>query len=174
MSSNCAKIPGFHCCRNDRPNSRGGGVALFVSNNINYNVVYRGQNYGSVECLFIELLSGGEKMIVGVVYLPHGDFSAFEHEISHLLARYSSILIMGDFNNNLFDISKANNVRRACNRMNIAVRHNIRPTHFDPAHHSTSLLDFFLLSNTMGVNLSDQFFCPNISRHAFIFASLEI
>lgn len=170
--SNAVNITGFSLCRNDRPLHRGGGVALYISDNLSYNVVYAGNNYGVLECLFIEVMAGSEKILVGVVYLPHGDFGSFESEISDLLVRYRNIVIMGDFNNNLFDISRASNVRRVCARLGVSVMHNKCPTHYDTFHQSSSLIDYFLVSLPNNIKSSGQFVCPNISRHAFIYISL--
>lgn len=147
---------------------------MFISNSLNYKVVYRSSEYGVVECLFVEIISGKDKILMGVVYLPHGDFDALEREITDVLVRYSNIIIMGDFNSNLFDILRSQHVREICSRLNIYVRHNCCPTHFDVVHQSSSLIDYFLLSCPHSVKSSNQFICPSISKHAFIYMSLDI
>ncbi|XP_075148893.1 uncharacterized protein LOC142222565 [Haematobia irritans] len=108
---------GFSVCRSDRPDRRGGGVALLVSRKLKYKIVYSSSSYGIVESLFIEIDARSGKLLLGVVYLPNGNFGRFESEISDLLVRYSNILIMGDFNRNLFDTSISTSVRQSCTRM---------------------------------------------------------
>lgn len=81
---------------------------------------------------------------------------------------------MGDFNNNLFDPSKSLRLRSFCGRNNLFCCHNSLPTHYDITHNSTSLLDYFLCSNVDLIEVKDQFQCPAISRHAFVFCSVKI
>ncbi|XP_075163250.1 uncharacterized protein LOC142235883 [Haematobia irritans] len=172
--SESVNVSGYSFCRNDRPNMRGGGVGLLVSKKLSHKVVYSGRDYGNVECLFIEVVTDTGKVLVGVVYLPHGNFGAFESEIADLLVYYNDVVIMGDFNKNLFDILNAMSVRQSCSRLGVSIIHNSCPTHFDAFHQSTSLIDFFLSSSPDQVEHSGQFICPSISKHAFIFISLDI
>ncbi|KAI8118825.1 RNA-directed DNA polymerase from mobile element jockey [Lucilia cuprina] len=173
VSIGVADIPGYLCYRNDRAYGRGGGVALYISKYIEHKVVYKSNNYGVVEYLFVELLYSGKKVLVGVVYLPHGDFESFEREVSDLVVHYSHILIMGDFNNNMFDPFKSSRVRNICDRLGLAPIHNMMPTHFDIRYKSTSLIDYFLVSSPELVVKSGQFQCPSITRHSFIFLSIR-
>ncbi|XP_075162654.1 uncharacterized protein LOC142235288 [Haematobia irritans] len=173
QNSNVVKISGYSSYRNDRPFRRGGGVALFISSRLTAKVVHSGLNYGVVECLFVEVVVGREKILVGVVYLPTGDFESLESELSDLLVRYSNIIIMGDFNNNLFDVAKSYNLRRACLRMGVSLVHNNVPTHYDAFHQSSSLIDYFLISCPERKRAGGQFISPGISKHAFIYLSLD-
>jgi len=49
----------------------------------------------------------------------------------------------------------------------------LAPAHFDVVHRSVSLLDFFVVSRPDLVNFSDQFWIPHISKHAFIYISVD-
>lgn len=111
---------------------------------------------------------------MGTVYLLHGDINTLEEQISDNIVRYSNVIIMGDFNNNLFDLGKSAVVRDVCSRFNLSVVHNSKPTHYDVAHESTSLLDYFLVSCPGDLRFSNQFLCPGISHHAFIFVSFDV
>ncbi|XP_037814088.1 uncharacterized protein LOC119605199 [Lucilia sericata] len=51
--------------------------------------------------------------------------------------------------------------------------HNSRPTHYDVANDSTSLLDYFLLSDASCNVVSHQVQCQSISDHALIFGSFN-
>lgn len=61
------------------------GVALFILKSIKYNMFFRSDFHGEAESLFAELLIGRRKVLVGVVYLPHGGFQSFEQDVSDLL-----------------------------------------------------------------------------------------
>ena len=66
---------------------------------------------------------------------------------------------------------KASVMRSLCLRCNLALFHNSKPTYFDVAHNSTSLLDFWLVSEMSLISYSDQVQCPGISHHALIFST---
>lgn len=118
---------------------------------------------------------GDMNILLGVVYLPPpGDFCFFEEHHSDLFMEYSHIVVLGDFNCNLFDLQKSAYVRSTCFRLNLSLIHNSKSTRLDVSSGSTSLIDFVLVSSSSLVYLSDQVFCPIISDHALIFASLNI
>lgn len=174
ISTRAVDVSGYSCHRNDRPNIRGGGVAIYVSKKIRHRIVFLGERYGDTECIFVELNVGAVKLLAGVVYLPHGNFNGLEDQISDLVVKYSEVIIMGDFNNNLFDINKSNLVRSVSSNMNLSIVHNCVPTHYDIAHNSNSLIDYFLVSSPKSVKLSNQFHNPGISHHAVIFVSIDV
>lgn len=167
-------IPGYKFIRNDRTCCRGGGVGLYVSNRIKYKVVFRVMETGVCESLFVEIVFGMLKVLCGVVYLPHGDIETFENMHHQFFLNYSKVIIVGDFNYNLFEPAKSCNIRSLCTRNNLCISHNNKPSHFDVAHGSTSLIDFWLLSDISMMSSSDQIQCPTFSHHALIFASFLI
>lgn len=50
-------------------------------------------------------------ILVGVVYLPHGNIDIFGFMISGIFEKYTNIIVMGDFNNDLFNTVKAGRIR---------------------------------------------------------------
>lgn len=168
-------IPGYKFVRNDRRHSRGGGVGIYVSNKLQHKFVFKAYAVGKCESLFLELCSGSAKILFGVTYLPPpGDIEAFE-EIHHdLFVNYSNIIVVGDFNCNMFNVPKATQLRSMCARLNLAVLHNSRPTHYDVSHGTSSLIDFMLVSDISMKYYSNQVQCPSISHHSLIYASFDI
>lgn len=64
-------ISGYNLVRNDRTNKRGGGVAIYVRDNIKFRVIKKSKSDATVEYTFIEILNNRlEKLVVGVVYNP--------------------------------------------------------------------------------------------------------
>lgn len=170
-SNRAVEIPGYRICRNDRPYpSRGGGVAIYISKRIKFRLVHK-LLIAECESLFVECDVGGVKLLLGVVYLPNGNLVAFERRHGDLFSKYSNIIVTGDFNYNLFDSSKANLFRSFCLRCNLSVAHNSMPTHFDLGRRTTSLIDFFLVSNISMLTFSKQVQIPSLTDHAFIYAS---
>ncbi|KAI8114826.1 hypothetical protein CVS40_12829 [Lucilia cuprina] len=85
------------------------------------------------------------------------------------------MVIMGDFNWNIFQPIKTRELDSICKRNCLTFIHNSLPTHHDVRCDSYSLIDYFLISTHMMNKLliSDQFYCPAFSHHAFIFISLK-
>lgn len=172
ISNAAVSIPGYRIFRNDRPNKRGGGVALYVSCKFKAKVLSKSSEPGC-EFIFVELMREQVKTVIGVFYLPNGNLSLIEESVSDISSRYSSVVIMGDFNHNLLKQSLHASCMDLCSRLNLGVVHNDRPTHFDVARNSVSLLDFFFVSDPSKLTVSDQFWVPGISHHAFIFLSMD-
>lgn len=173
VSNTSVSIPGYKFCRNDRLEGRSGGVGIYVSSKFHYRPVNVESHYGECEVLFIEVDIGNCTVLFGVVYLPKGNINIFENLAGDIFEKYSNIIIVGDFNNNLFNPSKSAYFRNVCNSFNLSVIHNNIPTYFDVQHGSTSLLDLFLVSNPSILNSSNQVQCPFISHHSLIFASFN-
>lgn len=174
VSSSSLSIPGYSFLRNDRPARRGGGVGIYINEGIKHKVVFRSSRYGVCESLFIEICSGTTKVLFGTVYLPHGDIDEFEEVHADLLVGYSEVIIVGDFNCNLFNFATSSSVRSVCHRLNLAISHNSLPTHFDMSHSSTSLIDYVLISNPAKLKFSSQVQFPSMSHHSLIFGSLDL
>lgn len=174
ISNDVVNIPGYKCVRSDRPNRNGGGVALYIKNSINYKTVYTSTMYGTFEAIFVEVLVHGGIMLVGCLYLPNGKITTLEDKISDVILGYDNILIMGDFNCNMFHDFRSVPFREICQRLNISCLHGSIPTHFDLRRRSTSLIDFFLVSDPSLVGKIGQVQCPGISHHSLIFVGLSL
>lgn len=173
--NSAVNIPGYVFFRNDRRNIRGGGVGIYVSVKLKHKIVFRSSVLGKCESLFLELYSGVTKVLFGVVYLPPpGDLEAFEELHHELFLKYSNIIVVGDYNWNMFNISKSSLLRSMCGRLNLSVLHNSMPTHYDVANGSSSLIDFMLVSESTMKYYSNQVQCPCISHHSLIYASFDL
>ncbi|XP_065356239.1 uncharacterized protein LOC135950637 [Calliphora vicina] len=171
ISTRSVQISGLNFYRNDRLNTRGGGVGIYVSTGLKSKTVFKVSDFGTCESLFVEISFGNTLVLFGVVYLPHGDLVSFENLHYEVFLKYSNVVVVGDFNCNMFDTVRSCSMRALCLRNNLFVVHNSRPTHFDVAHGSTSLIDFWLVSDISMLSFSDQLQCPFISHHALIFGS---
>lgn len=173
--NSAVNIPGYALVRNDRRNMRGGGVGIYVSARLKHKIVFKSSVLGKCESLFLEIYSGDAKVLFGVVYLPPpGDPEAFEEVHRELFLRYSNIIVVGDFNWNMFNISKSTLLRSLCVRLNLSVLHNSRPTHYDVASGNSSLIDFMLVSEGTMNYYSNQVQCPCISHHSLIYAAFDL
>ncbi|XP_075150406.1 uncharacterized protein LOC142224512 [Haematobia irritans] len=173
VPSKAVTIPWYSLVRNDRSVGRGGGVGIYVSSRMKYKVAFRSNNSLDCESLFLDIQCSSSSLLFGVVYIPHGRVDVFERMHSELLSRFSNIIIVGDFNCNLFDINKSAHMRSIGSRLGMNILHKSCPTHFDVAHDTCSLIDYVMVSDITCIKMYDQAQCPAISHHAFIFGCLS-
>lgn len=127
-----------------------------------------------VEALFVEVvIDNSMTVLLGVVYLPQGDFPRCGDLLTDLSSRYENVLIMGDFNTNIF--VQGDLVREFCSHSALSVVHNSRPTHFCNRYRSTSLIDYFFVSDIELVMNTNQFQIPALnSYHSVIQISYHL
>lgn len=174
VSNDAIKINGYEICRVDRMWRRGGGVCLYIKEYLRYRIVYELTNDMICEALFIEIeRDGHESILVAVIYLSHGYLLSIEDALLEFASRYNQIIIMGDFNIDLY--TQAESVRNLCFRAQLDIVHNIIPTHFNLHSQHTSLIDYFLTSDSRLVVRKGQFQFPGLhSNHSAIFLSYAI
>lgn len=172
--NSAVSFDGFNVYRNDRVARRGGGVAIYISENLKSKLIYEHRDECNCEAIFVEVeLSASLRILVGVVYLPKGNFSSYEHIVADVAVRYEHAIFMGDFNTNLF--RDASTVRHFCNTNNLEMIHNSCPTHFSNNNNVGTLIDFFMVSNSNLVNSKGQVQVPALnSAHALIYLSYSI
>ncbi|KAI8114821.1 hypothetical protein CVS40_12852 [Lucilia cuprina] len=133
-------IDGYRVYRNDRVVRRGGGVCLYVKNTLKSRTVHEERNETVVEGIFIEVtVNDTEKILVGVMYLPHGGLQFCEDIIGDLSSTYDNIVIMGDFNVDLF--RNCERARNFWSNFELSLIHNNLPTHFVVGKDETTLID---------------------------------
>ena len=101
-------LPNYTIFRKDRktPNSRGGGVAFYVSNNI--KVIPRFDlSSEKIELLWLEITTNNKTLLIGVCYRPPGqnrtDATLFLNELELSLENVKTLrsdvtILMRDFN----------------------------------------------------------------------------
>ena len=180
LQSTCFSVPGYVLIRNDRLGRVGGGVAIYLKSHISYKTICHStssnDSSSSPDCfeyLFIEI-NVGVKFALGVVYCPHNKnyFNNLEVVLEDLLANYSHVTIMGDFNTCLLrdDV-------RARKLNSILMSLNLRMLLLKPTHHTNyadTLLDLIITSNSDLVSKYGQFPASGFSLHDLIFVSLRL
>ena len=137
-----------HSCRKDRS---GGGVSLFVKDDIECsrveNLCLNEKNIESVFCEFDKDQFGLEKnVLVGVVYRPpNTDITEFNEIVSDLLRKLKAekkyVHIMGDVNINLINMDKH---AATCDFVDTMLEHGMIPTISKPTRvtkNSATLID---------------------------------
>ena len=168
-------LSGYKFVQSARLSGRGGGVAFFVHNMLNFRILENITfNIDGVESLFIETVSSTNKnIIIGVVYRkPSSNAADFVNEfenIMHTISRnHKTCYIMGDFNLNLLDFAKVSNVS---NFLDMFFSFGFYPLFNKPTRiskDSATLLDNIFTNSTHENNLSG--ICiSDISDHFPIF-----
>ena len=95
-------IDGYNHIGITRSNQNGGGVSLFMSNEISYSELTeftKVQEY--IECLFLKINFKDIIYIIGIVYRPpNSDIEQFTETLNDILSQISHLpcYIMGDYN----------------------------------------------------------------------------
>ena len=116
-------IDGYSLISKCRPSKAGGGVALYLKNNLNYKLrsdfTCSESNY---EMICVEITKKPKPIVVACVYRPpNSDISCFNEKIQSVLEILESekkdIYILGDFNINLLNYGIHNKTNEFLNTM---------------------------------------------------------
>ena len=115
--SHSVDIDGFNFIHKHRPNRTGGGVGLYISDNLDFKIRadLSFDDIDVAESLFIEISRPhGKNIIGGVIYRPPnqrvGDFVSKHNDLLAKISRENKIcFIMGDFNLNLINFQHHQN-----------------------------------------------------------------
>ena len=115
-------IDGYTFFHRDREGRKGGGVALYVRNTLNSYVNSTIKTDSNTESLWIDIITGGKKVVVGIMYRPPGlDGEASAPLIQEIerASRYNNVCIMGDFNYREIDWSSMTGDRSSEEFLNV-------------------------------------------------------
>jgi hypothetical protein len=165
---------------NTRTNARGGGVGIFVKNDIVYNVLNQYSVFYEriLETLFIEITNeNNQKIVIGSVYRPGTkcpglnfteQFAQFSDILSNILSelgsKYERVYIFGDFN---LDLLKVNENKFVSEYVDTLFSFGFlqivtKPTRMSV--NSATLIDH-ILTNSLNENFESFLLCWQISDH---------
>lgn len=180
-SNHLVDIEGYSFTHNYRTNKTGGGVGLYLSNDLNFKIRadlhFGDQNTESAESLFIEIINPhGKNIIVGVIYRPPGGnpniFVNDFNELAEKIARENKLnYVMGDFNINLMNYDCHGTTGEFLDGMfsNLLCPLISRPTRITT--HTATLIDN-ILTNAFDNHIIKGLIFSDISDHLPIFAIL--
>ena len=108
-------IHNYKFVANGRQTKRGGGVGLYIRNDLQYTSrTDLDINEPYIEYLFVELQNFSRNIIIGVLYRPPNQpVQPFIESMDNLLRTINtenkSVFLLGDFNLNLLEITSCNN-----------------------------------------------------------------
>jgi hypothetical protein len=158
-----------------RTDRRGGGVSLFIKDNISYSLRSDLNTFGvDAETVFIEvnktIFNGDKNIIVAVIYrAPNRDMKSFNKSFNDVLNKIKnenkSCYLLGDYNINLFNSDSHTQTSN--------FSHNFLPVITKPTRitrYSASLLDNILTHDIINSSITHGIFLTDISDHFPIFA----
>ena len=178
LPSKLVDLPRYSLHRHDRHGLKtGGGVAMYVRNDIKTKLILTSTENSGIELLFIELQIALKKCALGVVYWPPGtgNISELHEHLAYIAATYQNIIVMGDFNVNLLNVNSSET--KHYRDMYHSIHFNVLD--LQPTHHSKNAdtwLDHIIVANKESVCSHGQISMPGISRHdlLFLFYSLKL
>ena len=140
-------IPNYHILRQDR-NSHGGGVAILIKENIQFNTIDISQF--NQEALMITFKHRGKEIALATIYnkpLKHMDTDL----IHYIQTTYPSNIIIGDFNARHAFFGDTGNTNAAGDHLfNITETYDLHvANNTQPTHTAGGILDLALLSTSM-------------------------
>lgn len=169
ITDSIISVEGYNVYRNDR-SSLGGGVALYVKNNLPCKVIFKSEQNEKIESIFVELVINTRKILLGCAYRPncHIPYECIFDTILDISVHYDDVIIAGDLNSNLL---KEKTLIESFNSMGLYGVNTTIPTHYTTT--SNSLIDIFLVSKSDNVLLYDQLSMPCFSKHDLIFLTYD-
>jgi len=171
MTNTHVGLNSFRVTRADRGGGRsGGGVAIYLKNNLRYKVIQRSDPNSSVDFLFIELRLPFP-LLVGVVYNPPtiNGFDSFGNLLEDLIPKYTDVLILGDFNHDILkNDRRTNEFVENFKNLNLHIISKA-PTNFQS---QPSCIDLLISNKPDSVGLLNQIDLPGIlTIHDLIYGS---
>ena len=96
-------VDGYKIARLDRTHKSGGGCMIYFSNNL--SCFERSDLLFDIEAVWIDITCDSQKFIIGCIYRPPGDshfYQVFYSTLERIWMKRKNILLMGDFNADLF------------------------------------------------------------------------
>ena len=174
-------IPGYKFISNNRRHKHGGGVGLFIKDDLNFKLRSDLQSFDKkiYESIFIELIQPNAKnILIGCFYKPPDtSVSDFNSSISNVLCTLSFenkiSYLMGDFNINLLncDMHQATNYF-----VNLLTSNSFFPLISKPTRitSSTATLIDNIFTNNLEFNMASGILYSDLSDHFPIFQITQI
>jgi hypothetical protein len=170
-SDDYCKIPGYSCLRFDRTGKRGGGVCMYIRNNIKSSLLYSSPSIFSNKPEFIlaDLFVNSVHILFAIVYRrPQGEgFSVFLNILSQYAAKFEHCIVCGDFNMN-FKVLTGSVKDLSDNLADINLFHlPIWDTHHNAISDTT--IDLFFVPRNVNIQFYGKLSTSDLSMHDLLY-----
>ncbi|KAL7370583.1 hypothetical protein ABVT39_004871 [Epinephelus coioides] len=177
-------LPGYDIIRSDRPQGKGGGVALLIKRPVVHHETTislspeQAQNNEFVTARI--KLSSDSSILFMSVYCPPG-VTPSPHLFQETLLKEKTVVIMGDLNakHSSFDNKSTNQsgiiLNNITEQFNHVLLNNDEPTHYSSSYNSVDILDLCLVTPDLTGKVIQFSVCPDIgSDHLPITISFNL
>ena len=177
LTSDLVNMPGYNFVSNNRKSKIGGGVGLYLKNNLQYKICSECtySNPDVIEFLYVEInVSHGKNIIVGVIYRPPNQNTAvFIDDLNDILINITRgnklCYIMGDFNLDLLRYNDNVPTQEIIDRL---FSYSFYPIISNPTcitSHTATLIDN-IFTNRLSYNVFNGIVLNDLSDYLPIFA----
>ena len=175
-NANIFSLDGYVFCHTNRTNKKGGGVALYINNRIQYQIIDNlSINIDNcLECIAVKLLLKQNVIVSSIYRQPNSKINYFTNLIDSMFRSIKGILFLcEDFNINLLDYKLNNHTQNFVDllfSMSLFPLIN-RPTRLSNQH--ASIIDN-IFTNAINKNINCGIIMDDISDHFPIFCISEL
>ena len=173
-------LPGYKFVCNSRCDRTGGGVGLFIDQQLTFKVRTDLRPSDNIECIFVEITQFNKaNILIGAIYRPpNNDIRAFNAEFSLLLdkldsvAKNKTIMLAGDYN---LDLMMSDTNSYVGNFVSTLTAYSFVPTVTLPTRltaNNSSLLDNIFIKSFVG-QASTAVIYSDISDHLPVLLKLS-
>ncbi|KAL7403374.1 hypothetical protein ABVT39_028188 [Epinephelus coioides] len=177
-------LPGYDIIRSDRPQGKGGGVALLIKRPVVYHettISLNPEQAQNNEFVTARVkLSPNSSMLLMSVYCPPG-VTPSTHLFQETLLKEKTVVIMGDFNakHSSFNNKSTNQsgiiLNNIIEQFDLVLLNNDEPTHYSSSYNSVDILDLCLVTPDLTGKVIQFSVCPDIgSDHLPIITSFNL
>ena len=177
VSDALIKLNGYNLIRHDSRGKRGGGLAIYIHDNIKFKVIEKSDSSSKTEFVIFEILLNGTKILVISIYNPPkiDCLGILEEKLSKYSLNYDDVIVTGDLNIDFMPNNKRNSKMTLLlkNMFDTFGLKNLvsSPTHF--TNGSATALDYMACTNYNRLLAFNQIDIPEFSKHDLIFCSLD-
>lgn len=175
VNDDLLQIESYKIVRNDRVGRIGGGILVYLKNNLKFRVLEMSGRESETEYILLEAAINSEKILFGFFYNPPNvDCSQLLSEkFSSLDYQYDNILLMGDFNTNMLNMNseKRNRFEHFLRNMSFTCVGS-EPTHFHRT--GSTQIDLMITNDKSKILKFNQVSVPFMSNHDLLFTSIDI
>lgn len=182
VNNKSVDIEGYKICRSDRnlrraKKKKGGGVCMYVRNDLKFNVVERKSisKYTLIDYIIMEVIFDKYKFLFCNFYRhcdnPDNDTNEIFERVIEISQKYENVIICGDFNANFYDNAKYRKLQVISDAF---VRINDDCPTYSAGDFAQSQIDYIFMKNANMTVDFGHFPAIGISNHQAIYGIFKV
>ena len=171
-------LDGYNIIRNDRKDSRGGGICWYLKDHYDFKIIKLPNMNNIPEMLWIEVSIKNIKMALGILYkppkIPYSCFSSVFDNLINIYSKYQHTMLVGDFNINMLNETSCESRFLTNNLIEPFDLKQLITTPTRITEFSRTLIDLMLVGNTENILTSGSCDAPGVSDHFITYAAYKV